>query len=103
MAALGGTCRTNTDSLAWVAEKNVRLGYWCEWGEKYFTFYLTRVYVVRIFDSSKQWNKKHLRRFNFFIEQKWIDRLKRDMNKHGHSTVSGFIRMIIIKFFDKNT
>jgi len=43
-----------------------------------------------------------MRRFNFFIEQKWIDRLKRDMKKHGHRTLSGFIRMIIIKFFDKN-
>lgn len=28
--------------------------------------------------------------------------MKRDMKKHGHSTVSGFIRMIVIKFFDKN-
>lgn len=43
-----------------------------------------------------------LRRFNFFIEQEWIDRIKRDMKNHGHVTVSGFIRMIIIKFFDKN-
>lgn len=43
----------------------------------------------------------HMRRFNFFIEQKWIDRLKRDMKKHGHSTVAGFIRWIIIQFFDK--
>lgn len=42
-----------------------------------------------------------MRRFNFWIEQKWIDRLKRDMKKHGHATVAGFIRMIIIKFFDK--
>ena len=23
------------------------------------------------------------------------------MKKHGHTTVAGFIRMIIIKFFDK--
>ena len=43
-----------------------------------------------------------MRRFNFFIEQKWIDRLKRDMKKHGHTSVAGFIRFIVIKFFDKN-
>ena len=43
-----------------------------------------------------------MRRFNFFIEQEWIDRVKRDMKKHGHTTVSGFIRYIIIKFFEKN-
>ena len=43
-----------------------------------------------------------MRRFNFFIEQKWIDRLKRDSKKYGHSTVAGFIRYIIIKFFDKD-
>lgn len=42
-----------------------------------------------------------MRRFNFFIEQKLIDRLKRDMKKHGHRTVGGFIRYIIVKFFDK--
>lgn len=43
-----------------------------------------------------------VRRFNFFIEQKWIDRLKRDMRKHGHTNVAGFMRMIIIQFFEKN-
>lgn len=43
-----------------------------------------------------------MRRFHFFIEQKWIDRIKRDMKKHGFSSVSGFIRYIIIKFFDKD-
>ena len=43
-----------------------------------------------------------MRRFNFFIEQKWIDRIKRDMKKHGFTSVSSFIRHIIIKFFDKN-
>src|SRR3989304_7135092 len=42
-----------------------------------------------------------MRRFNFFIEQKWIDRIKRDMKKHGFTSVSSFIRHIIIKFFDK--
>jgi hypothetical protein len=41
-------------------------------------------------------------RFNFFIEQKWIDRIKRDMKKYGFTSVSGFIRHIIIKFFDKS-
>jgi len=43
-----------------------------------------------------------MRRFNFFIEQKWVDRIKRDMKKHGFTSVSSFIRHIIIKFFDKN-
>lgn len=43
-----------------------------------------------------------MRRFNFFIEQKWIDRLKRDMPKYGFNSVASFIRYIIIKFFDKN-
>lgn len=42
----------------------------------------------------------NMRRFNFFIEQKWIDRIKIDMNKHGFTSVSSFIRHIIIKFFD---
>jgi hypothetical protein len=42
-----------------------------------------------------------MRRFNFFIEQEWIDRIRRDMRKHGFTTVSSFIRYIIIKFFDK--
>jgi len=41
-----------------------------------------------------------MRRFNFFIEQKWIDRLKRDRLKHGQVGVAGFIRYIIIKFFE---
>ena len=41
-----------------------------------------------------------MRRFNFFIEQKWVDRLKRDMAQHGFSNLSSFIRYIIIKFFD---
>ena len=43
-----------------------------------------------------------MRRFNFFIGQKWIDRIKRDMKKHGFTSMSSFIRHIIIKFFDKN-
>jgi hypothetical protein len=41
-----------------------------------------------------------MRRFNFFIEQEWIDRLKRDMKGYGISSVASFIRFIIIKFFD---
>lgn len=43
-----------------------------------------------------------MRRFNFFIEQEWIDRLRRDMRSYGFATVSGFIRYIIIKFFKDN-
>jgi len=54
-----------------------------------------RVYVVRIFVL------EIMRRFNFFIEQEWIDRIKRDMKKHGFTTISSFIRYIIIKFFQK--
>jgi hypothetical protein len=42
------------------------------------------------------------RRFHLFIEQKWIDMLKREMNSYGFKTVSSFVRFIIIKFFDKN-
>lgn len=41
-----------------------------------------------------------MRRFNFFIEQKWVDRIKRDMHSYGHTSVGSFIRYIIIKFFD---
>lgn len=44
-----------------------------------------------------------MRRFNFFIEQKWIDRIKRDMKKHGFTSVSSFIRHIIIKFFEQKS
>lgn len=42
-----------------------------------------------------------MRRFNFFIEQKWIDHIKRDMRKHGFTSVGSFIRYIIIKFFEQ--
>lgn len=70
-----------------------------QYSKIFLNFYLTRVYNVCMFDSDL--NARELRRFNFWIEQKWIDRLKRDMKKHGHTTVAGFIRMIIIKFFDK--
>jgi len=42
-----------------------------------------------------------MRRFNFFIEQSWIDKLRKEMKKHGHTNVASYIRFIIIKFFDK--
>lgn len=60
----------------------------------FFTFYL---------DMCKRCVYLHhtiMRRFNFFIEQKWIDRIKRDMKKHGFTSVGSFIRYIIIKFFE---
>jgi len=41
-----------------------------------------------------------MRRFNFFIEQKWIDKLRKKMKGHGFTSVASFIRFIIIKFFD---
>jgi len=40
-------------------------------------------------------------RFGFLIEQKWLDKLEEEKEKYGQSTVSSFIRYIIIKFFDK--
>ena len=43
-----------------------------------------------------------MRRFHFFIEQEWLDRLKRDVKLHGFTNVSSFVRYIIIKFFEKN-
>ena len=42
-----------------------------------------------------------MRRFHLFIEQEWFDRLKRDAKDHGFTTISSFVRFIIIKFFDK--
>jgi hypothetical protein len=42
-----------------------------------------------------------MRRFNFFIEQDWINRLEREKKKYGFASVSAFIRYIILKFFDK--
>lgn len=44
---------------------------------------------------------REMRRFNFFIEQKWLDRMRRDMKSYGFSSVANFIRFIIIKFFEK--
>lgn len=41
-----------------------------------------------------------MRRFNFWIEQTWIDKLKKDRKKYGQSSVASFIRFIIISFFD---
>ncbi len=55
------------------------------------------VYICNMNDTPK-----NNRRFHLFIEQKWIDRLKREMNSYGFTTVSSFVRFIIIKFFDKN-
>jgi len=43
-----------------------------------------------------------MRRFNFFIEQQWLDRAKRDMKNHGHSNIASFFRYIIINFFNKD-
>lgn len=43
-----------------------------------------------------------MRRFHLFIEQELYDRLKREMKVHGLTTISSFIRYIIIKFFEKN-
>jgi len=42
-----------------------------------------------------------MRRFNFFIEKKWIDKLREEMGKYGFTSVASFIRFIIIKFFEK--
>lgn len=44
---------------------------------------------------------KTLRRLHIFIEQEWFDKLKRDAKSHGFTTVSSFVRYIIIKFFEK--
>jgi hypothetical protein len=42
-----------------------------------------------------------MRRFNFFIDQKLIEKLNRNKEKYGFNTVAAFIRFIIIKFFSK--
>jgi hypothetical protein len=42
-----------------------------------------------------------MRRLHIMIEKKWWDRLKKDMKSHGFVSVSGFIRYIIIKFFEE--
>ena len=40
-----------------------------------------------------------MKRFNFFIEQNWIDRIRKDMHRLGFTTVSSFIRFVIIRHF----
>lgn len=52
------------------------------------------MYICYIFDV-------YMKRFNFFLEQKWLDRLEEEKENHGHRSVSSFIRYIIIKFFEK--
>ena len=42
-----------------------------------------------------------MRRGNFFMEQKWLDRLERDKREHGFTTTASFVRYIIISFFNK--
>lgn len=42
-----------------------------------------------------------IRRWNFFIEQKWLDRINRDMGLYGFRTAASFIRYIIIKYFEE--
>ena len=40
-----------------------------------------------------------MRRWNFFMEQSWLDRLERDKRLHGFTSTASFIRYIIIQFF----
>jgi hypothetical protein len=40
-----------------------------------------------------------MRRWNFFMEQSWLDRLERDKRAHGFTSTASFIRFIIIQFF----
>lgn len=42
-----------------------------------------------------------MKRINFFIEQEWLDRIRKDMGKYGFTSVASFIRYTIIKFFEK--
>lgn len=63
----------------------------------FFTFYLV------VCKKCVYLHHTIMRRFNFFIEQKWIDRIKRDMKKHGFTSVSSFIRHIIIKLFEQKS
>ena len=44
-----------------------------------------------------------MRRLHIFIEQEWMDRVKRDARHYGFTTVSSFIRFIIIDFFRKRS
>lgn len=41
-------------------------------------------------------------RFNFFIDQQTIDKLRKNMRKYGHASVGSFLRYIIIKFFERS-
>lgn len=41
-----------------------------------------------------------MERFNFFIEQNWMTKLKKEMKNHGFNKVAPFVRFIIIKFFE---
>ncbi len=63
---------------------------------------------VRIFAPCSMKNKNNkeidggvlpMRRWNFFIEQKWLERLERDKAEHGFRTTASFIRYIVISFF----
>jgi hypothetical protein len=70
-----------------------------EAGRNYFQLILvvcvTGTPNVRMFVST-------MRRFNFFVEQEWLDRAKRDMGSHGFRNVASFFRFIIINFFNKD-
>jgi hypothetical protein len=41
-----------------------------------------------------------MKRIILGIDEKAIEKLKAEKEKHGHSTVSGFIRYIIHRFFE---
>ena len=41
-----------------------------------------------------------MKRWNFFIEQKWLDKIIQEMKRFGFRTPASFIRFIIIKFFE---
>lgn len=41
-----------------------------------------------------------MKRFHFFIESEWIEKLKKEMKKHGFTKVAPFVRYIIVKFFE---
>lgn len=43
-----------------------------------------------------------MRRLQLYMEQEWWDRLKKEKSNQGFTTVSSFIRFIIIRFFEKN-
>lgn len=43
-----------------------------------------------------------MKRLHLYIEQEWWDKLKKEKGMQGFTTVSSFVRFIIIRFFDKN-